>query len=264
MAIFLVNHNMTMAQFEQLGPDHNLTLPASVIDMFMGSLGEPDGGWPKKLQKLILKGAKPQRGRPGAHLPKVDLDETARTLEKKIGREPSRDEVLSYLMYPDVFVKFAKARQQYGDVNVVPTPAFYYGMKRGEDIAVELEPGKSLVIKFLTVGEPHPDGTRTVFFELNGQPREVTIRDRKLDVKEAPKVKADPAILGQIGAPIPGVVSQVAVELGQPVKKGDRLLVMEAMKMQSTVYSPVGGSVKQRLVQPGQTVEAKALLLVIE
>ena len=264
MAIFLVNHNMTMAQFEQLGPDHNLTLPASVIDMFMGSLGEPDGGWPKKLQKLILKGAKPQRGRPGAHLPKVDLDETARTLEKKIGREPSRDEVLSYLMYPDVFVKFAKARQQYGDVDVIPTPAFYYGMKRGEDISVELEPGKSLVIKFLTVGDPHPDGTRTVFFELNGQPREVTIRDRKLDVKEAPKVKADPAILGQIGAPIPGVVSQVAVELGQPVKKGDRLLVMEAMKMQSTVYSPVGGSVKQRLVQPGQTVEAKDLLLVIE
>jgi len=264
MAIFLVNHNMTVAQFEQLGPDHNLTLPASVIDMFMGSLGEPEGGWPKKLQKIVLRGAKPQRGRPGAHLPKVDLDETARTLEKKIGREPARDEVLSYLMYPDVFVKFAKSRQQYGDVDVLPTPAFYYGMKRGEDISVELEPGKALVVKFLTVSEPHPDGTRTVFFELNGQPREVTIRDRKLDVKEQPKVKADPAILGQIGAPIPGVVSQVAVELGQPVKKGDRLLVMEAMKMQSTVYSPVGGMVKQRLVQPGQTVEAKDLLLVIE
>jgi pyruvate carboxylase len=264
MAIFLVNHNMTMEQFEQLGPDHNLTLPASVIDMFMGSLGEPDGGWPKKLQKIILKGAKPQRGRPGAQLPRVDLEETARTLEKKIGREASRDEVLSYLMYPDVFVKFAKSRQQYGDVDVLPTTAFYYGMKRGEDIAVELEAGKSLVIKFLTVGEPHPDGTRTVFFELNGQPREVTIRDRKLDVKEQPKVKADPNQLGQIGAPIPGVVSQVAVELGQPVKKGDRLLVMEAMKMQSTVYSPVAGLVKQRLVQPGQTVEAKDLLLVIE
>jgi pyruvate carboxylase len=263
MAIFLVNHNMTMAQFARLGPDHNLNLPASVIDMFMGSLGEPDGGWPKKLQATILRGARPQRGRPGAKLPKIPLDETADALEKKIGRQPAHDEVLSYLMYPDVFLKFAKARQQYSDVEVLPTPQFYYGMQRGEDIAVELEPGKTLVIKFLTVGEPHPDGTRTVFFELNGQPREVTVRDRKLEVKEQPRIKADPAQPGQIGAPIPGVVSTVAVELGQPVKKGDRLLVMEAMKMQSTVYSPVAGAVKQMLVRPGQHVEAKDLLLEI-
>jgi pyruvate carboxylase len=264
MAIFLVNHNMTMAQFEKLTPEHNLTLPASVIDMFMGSLGEPEGGWPKKLQKIILKGEKPMKGRPGAHLPRVDLEETAEQLRKKVGREVTRDEVLSYLMYPDVFVKFAKAQAQYGDVEVLPTPAFYYGMKRGEDISVELEPGKTLVVKFQTIGEPHPDGTRTVFFELNGQPREITVRDKKLEVKEAPKVKADPNNAGQIGAPIPGVVSTVAVELGRPVKKGDRLLVMEAMKMQSTVYSPVAGIVKQLLVAPGAHVEAKDLLLVIE
>jgi pyruvate carboxylase len=137
-------------------------------------------------------------------------------------------------------------------------------MERGDDITVELEPGKALVIKFLTIGEPHPDGTRTVFFELNGQPREVTIRDRKLEVKEKPTVKADPGQPGQIGAPIPGVVSTVAVELNQTIKKGDRLLVMEAMKMQSTVYSPVAGKVTQVLVHPGQHVEAKDLLLVIE
>jgi len=185
-------------------------------------------------------------------------------VEKKIGRKPAPDEVLSYLMYPDVFLKFAKARQNFGDVEVLPTPQFYYGIERGTDIAVELEPGKALAIKFLTVGEPHPDGTRTVFFELNGQPREVTIRDRKLEVTEAPKPKADPNQPGQIGAPIPGVVSTVAVTLLQPLKKGDRLLVMEAMKMQSTVYAPVAGTVKQLLVQPGQQVEAKDLLLVIE
>ncbi len=263
MAIFLVNHNMTMAQFERLSPDHNLTLPASVIEMFMGALGEPEGGWPKKLQKIILRGAKPRRGRPGAHLPAVDLDETAAAVEKKIGRRPARDEVLSYLMYPDVFVKYAKARQAYGDVDVLPTPQFYYGMERGSDIAVEIEPGKVLVVKFLTVGEPHPDGTRTVFFELNGQPREVTVRDRKLEVKEPPKPKADPNLPGQIGAPIPGVVSTLAVELNQQVRKGDRLLVMEAMKMQSTVYAPTGGTVKQVLAHPGAHVDAKDLLLVI-
>ncbi len=264
MAIFLVNHNMTMEQFERLPADHNMTLPASVIEMFTGSLGEPDGGWPKHLQKLILRGAKPQRGRPGANLPKVDLEETAGALERKIGRRPAHDEVLSYLMYPDVFVKFARTRQTYGDVDVLPTPPFYFGMERGADITVELEPGKALVIKFQTIGEPHPDGTRTVFFELNGQPREVTVRDRKLEVKEPARAKADPTVAGQIGAPIPGVVSTVAVQLGQQLKKGERLLVMEAMKMQSTVYSPVAGKVTRLLAQPGQHVEAKDLLLVIE
>jgi pyruvate carboxylase len=264
MAIFLVNHSMTMAQFGQLTPDHNLTLPASVIDMFMGSLGEPGGGWPKKLQKIILRGATPRKGRPGANLAPVNLDDTAAAVEKKIGRKPSRDEVLSYLMYPDVFLKFARASQNWGDVDVLPTPEFYYGMEKGADIAVELEPGKALVIKFLTVGEPHPDGTRTVFFELNGQPREVSVRDRALQGTVEAKPKADPAQPGQIGAPIPGVVSAVAVQLNQQLKKGERLLVMEAMKMQSTVYAPLAGTVKQLLVQPGQQVEAKDLLLVIE
>jgi pyruvate carboxylase len=149
-------------------------------------------------------------------------------------------------------------------VDVLPTPAFYYGMDRGDDIAVELEPGKTLIIKFLTVGEPHPDGTRTVFFELNGQPRDVVVRDRSLEVRGPAKAKADPGQTGQIGAPIPGVVSTVAVELNQTIKRGDRLLVMEAMKMQSTVYAPVGGRVSQVLVKPGQHVDAKDLLLVIE
>ena len=264
LAIFLVNHNMTAGQFEKLGPDHNLTLPGSVIEMLSGALGEPEGGWPKRLQKAILKGAKPQRGRPGAHLTPIDFKETAATVARKIGREPTTDEVLSFVMYPDVFLKFAKARQSYGNVEVLPTPQFYYGMEKGEEIAVELEPGKALVIKFLTVGEPHPEGYRTVFFELNGQPREVNIRDKSLEAKVAAAAKADPARPGEIGAPIPGVVSSVAVELHQPVKKGDRLLVMEAMKMQSTVYAPVSGKVTQMLVDPGRHVEAKDLLLVIE
>jgi pyruvate carboxylase len=232
--------------------------------MFMGSLGEPPGGWPKQLQKIILRGAKPNRGRPGANLPKVNLQETAAALEKKIGRKPSRDEVLSYLMYPEVFVKFAANHQHWGDVDVLPTPQFYYGMQSGCEVSVELEPGKTIIIKFLTIGEPHPDGTRTVFYELNGQPREVTVRDRSLDVKEAARVKADPSEEGQIGAPMPGLVSSLSAELNQPVKKGDRLLVMDAMKMQSTVYAPVAGRVTQLFVKPGQQVEAKDLLMVIE
>ncbi len=263
MAIFLVNQNMTMDQFAALPPDHNLNPPSSVIDMFMGSLGEPDGGWPRRLQKLILRGRKPHRGRPGAHLPKIDMQETAATVEKKIGRKPTHDETLSYLMYPDVFVEFARKRQLWGDVDKLPTPQFYYGMERGADITVELEPGKSLAIKFQTVGEAHADGTRTVFFELNGQPRETSVRDRKLEVKQPTRVKADPAKPGEIGAPIPGVVSSIAVELNRHLKKGDPLLVIEAMKMQSTIYTPQAGVVKQLLVQAGQHVEGKDLLLVI-
>ncbi len=264
LALFLVNHHMSVARFAELGPDHDLTIPSSVVEMLSGDLGEPEGGWPPKIQQVVLRGAKPKTGRPGARLAPVNFEETAAALERKIGRKPSRDEVLSYLLYPDVFVKFARARQAYANVEVLPTPQFYYGMERGAEITVELEPGKTLVIKFLTVGEPHPEGHRTVFFELNGQPREVNIRDRKLQVTVEAKPKSDPTVPGQIGAPIPGVVSNLAVELNQAVKRGDRLLVMEAMKMQNTVYAPVAGKVSRVLVQVGQHVEAKDLLLVIE
>jgi pyruvate carboxylase len=264
MAIFLVSHGLTMADIEKLPADHTLTLPNSVIDMFEGSLGEPPGGWPHKLAKVILKGGKPRKGRPGAHLPVVSLAETEALVEKKIGRKPSRTDVLSYLMYPDVFVKFAKAHASYGDLESLPTPQFFFGMKNGEEIAVSIEDGKTLIIKFMTTSEAHPDGTRIVFFELNGQPREVTIRDRSLQPTASARTKADPAVAGHVGAPIPGAVSSIAVEVGQKVEKGDRLLVMEAMKMQTTVYAPIGGVVKQRMVAPGGQVESKDLLLTIE
>jgi pyruvate carboxylase len=263
MAIFLVSHGLTMAEIENLGPNHTMTLPNSVIDMFEGSLGEPPGGWPKKLANVILKGGKPRKGRPGALLPAVDLKETEATLEKKIGRKPTRTDVLSYLMYPDVFTKFARAHQQYGDLEALPTPQFFYGMKRGEEITVEIEPGKLLIIKFQTMSEPHPDGTRTVFFDLNGQPREVVVRDRSLQATVTARPQADPLQPGHVGAPIPGAISSVAVEQGQTVAKGDRLLVLEAMKMQSTVYAPIAGKITQKLVQPGQQVDAKDLLIVI-
>jgi pyruvate carboxylase len=263
MAILLVSHGLTMAEIENLGPNHTMTLPNSVIDMFEGSLGEPPGGWPKKLANVILKGGKPRKGRPGALLPAVDLKEAEATLEKKIGRKPTRTDVLSYLMYPDVFTKFARAHQQYGDLEALPTPQFFYGMKRGEEITVEIEPGKLLIIKFQTMSEPHPDGTRTVFFDLNGQPREVVVRDRSLQATVAARPQADPLQPGHVGAPIPGAISSVAVEEGQTVAKGDRLLVLEAMKMQSTVYAPIAGKITKKLVQAGQQVDAKDLLIVI-
>jgi len=264
MALFLVTHGMTMQEFERLGPDHQLTIPNSVVDMFAGSLGEPEGGWPEHIQEIVLRGAKPQQGRPGANLPPVDLQEARTALEKKTNHKVSQTDLLSYLMYPDVFLKFSKMRHTHGELDVLPTRQFFYGMEKGEEVLVELEPGKTLVVKFLTVGDPHPEGNRTVFFELNGQPREVNVRDRSLKATVAERVKANPNEPGHVGAPIPGAVTSIAMELNQPVNKGDRLLVMEAMKMQTTVYAPISGKITQRLVQVGDKVEPKDLLLVIE
>lgn len=264
MAIFLVSHGMSVAEFLRLPADHSLTLPNSVVEMFQGSLGIPDGGWPKKVAQLVLKGAKPIKGRPSASLEPVDLNEAAATAEKKVGQKLSRTDLMSYLMYPDVFAKFAKARQSYGDVEVLPTPQFFYGMKKDEEISVELEPGKTLIVKYSTTSNAHPDGTRTVFFELNGQPREARVRDKSLKAEVPVREKADPSVPGQVPAPIPGAVTSVAAELNQTVAKGDKLLVLEAMKMQTTVYAPVAGRVTKRLVQPGETVEPKDLLMVIE
>ncbi len=264
MAIFLVTHGLTMEDFVAKGPKHGLTLPNSVVDMFMGSLGQPDGGWPPVLQAMILRDQKPIEGRPGDTLAPIDFDATKAHVEKLVGRSVSHEAVLSYVMYPDVFVKFARAQAIYGDLDVLPTGPFFYGMKTGEEIAVELEPGKIIVVKFMTVGELRPDGHRTAFFELNGQPREVVVRDRAHKVVGPAKEFADPSHRGHIGSPTPGVVTTIIVEQGQTVDEGQKLLVLEAMKMQSTVYAPVSGTVARKLVQPGQTVDTKELLLVIE
>ena len=264
MAIFLVSHGMTVREFEQLGAGHGLTIPNSVVEMFAGSLGQPEGGWPKKIQQVILRGAKAHRGRPGAGMPAADFARAAESLTKKLGYPPAADETLSYLLYPDVFQKFARARAAYGDVEVLPSLQFFFGMRAGEEITVEIEPGKALVVKFLMVSEPHPEGDRTVFFELNGQPREVRVRDKSIKAVASERAKADPANPNHVGAPIPGVVASIAVERGQKVAKGDRLLVMEAMKMQSTVYAPASGKIAVMPAHVGEHVEAKDLLVVIE
>ncbi len=264
MAIFLVTHGMTMAEFEAHGEGHTLTLPNSVVEMFAGSLGQPDGGWPPALQRMILRNQRPIEGRPGEQLAPIDFDATGHDVARQIGREAAPDEILSYVMYPDVFTKFARAQQSYGDLGVLPTRPFFYGMQTGEEMAVEIEAGKTLVIRFLTVSELRPDGQRTVFFELNGQPREVSVRDRSQRTSRAATEMADPTHRGHVGAPTPGMITTVTVEPGQVVEQNQKLLVLEAMKMQSTVYAPVAGRVAKLLVKPGQTVQTKELLVVIE
>jgi len=263
MTLFLMAKQMTPESVLKLDEHHDVAFPNSVVEMFSGVLGVPPDGWPKKIQKILLRGAKPLQGRPGASMPAMDFTAEKESLERRVGHAISNQDLLSYLLYPEVFVKFDKFRQAHSDVSVLPTPAFFYGLKSGEEITVEIEAGKTLIIKFMTASDPHPDGTRTLFFDLNGQPREVNVRDRSLRVMERAHPKADPAEAGQVGATTAGVITGIAVQLNQSVQRGDKLMTLEAMKMQSNIYAPIAGRVSKLLVAPGQNVEAKDLLVTI-
>jgi pyruvate carboxylase len=264
MALFLLANELKPADLLQLDEQHDVSLPNSVVEMFSGALGVPPGGWPKKLQRIILRGQAPLKGRPGASLPPADFDATREELQKKVGHAVKRDAMLSYLLYPEVYQRFDEFRQSYSDVSVLPTPAFFYGLKPGEEITIDIEHGKTMIVKFLTVGDPHPDGTRTLFFELNGQPREVNVRDRSLRVVERSHPKADVGNPGHVGAPTAGLISSIAVQANHPVERGAKLLTLEAMKMQSNIYAPIAGKITKLLVTPGQHVEAKDLLVIID
>ncbi|HXJ47169.1 MAG TPA: pyruvate carboxylase [Candidatus Dormibacteraeota bacterium] len=263
MTLFLMAKEMKPADVLKLDEHHDVSFPNSVVEMFSGVLGVPPDGWPRKLQKIILRGGSPLKGRPSANLAPIDFAAEKESLEKKTGRLVSKEDLLSYLLYPEVFSKFDKFRQTYSDVSVLPTLAFFYGLKSGEEVTIEIEAGKTLILKFLTVSEPHPDGTRTLYFELNGQPREVNVRDKALRVIERAHPKADPAEAGQVGAPTAGVVTGIAVQANQSVERGAKLMTLEAMKMQSNIYAPLAGRVVKLLVAPGQSVEAKDLLVTI-
>jgi pyruvate carboxylase len=234
--------------------------------MMQGMLGFPEGGWPKVFQKIVLDsaGAKPIKGRPGAKMPKVDFKKTGEELAGKTRGEPRDVDVLSYLLYPQVFQDYEKHLKRYDNTSVIPTPAFFYGLKSGEEIAVEIEPGKTLIIRYLTTSEPREDGMRTIFFELNGQPREVNVPDRSLEGHLHKHPKADAEDPDHVAAPMPGKISTVAVSKGQAVKEGERLLSIEAMKMETAVYSPRKAKVKEVLVKPGSVVTAGDLLIVLE
>ncbi len=263
MSLFLMAKEMRPADVLRLDEQHDVAFPNSVVEMFSGVLGVPPDGWPRKIQKILLRGARPVKGRPGASMPATDFAVEKESLEKKVGHTISNEDLLSYLLYPEVFVKFDKFRQAHSDVSVLPTPAFFYGLKSGEEITVEIEAGKTLIIKFMTASDPHPDGTRTLFFDLNGQSREVNIRDRALRVMERAHPKADPAEAGQVGAPTAGVITGIAAQLNQRVERGVKLMTLEAMKMQANIYAPIAGRVTKLLVAPGQNVEAKDLLVTI-
>jgi pyruvate carboxylase len=225
--------------------------------MVSGGLGKPLGGWPRKVVAAVL-GDRPHT-EPKAS--KIDLKQTRRDLFLKFKREPTEDDLYSHLMYPEVFTGFAAFDRQYSDVSVLPTPAFFYGLSPGDEISVNIEAGKTLFIKLVNIGQPDHDGKRIVSYELNGVPRETTIVDASLKSTVKARPKADPEDPCQIGAPIPGVITGLHTTAGTKIVKGDKLITLEAMKMQTTLYAPEPGVVGEILVKVGDAVDSKDLLL---
>jgi pyruvate carboxylase len=260
MTMFLVTRGIKPADVVNLEPG-SVPFPESVIDMLSGGLGQPMGGWPKKLQHVVLGDRKPIKGRPGAGLKPLHFKKIAEELTVKLKREATDDDVFSHIMYPEVFAEFAKKVNTNGDLSVLPTPAFFYGMKPGQEIAVEIETGKTLFIRLVNIGAVDPEGKRAVTFELNGVSRQLSISDKSAKSTVKARVKADPAKPDEIGAPIPGLVTALAVSVGAKVAKGDKLLTLEAMKMQTTIYAPADGVVDQIHVQNGDALESKDLIL---
>ncbi len=263
MALMMVSQELTVADVEN--PDRDIAFPDSVVSMLRGDLGQPPGGWPAALQKKALKGAKPITVRPGSLLAAADLAAGRKEAEEKVGRTLSEQEFASWLMYPKVFSDFAAAQETYGPVSVLPTPTYFYGMKPEDEIFVDIEKGKTLVIRCLAVGDVDDKGMVTVFFELNGQPRRVKVPDRAHGASAAKaRRKAEPGNDAHVAAPMPGVVSTVAVAAGQGVKAGDVLLSIEAMKMETALHAERDGTVAELLVRSGDQIDAKDLLIVFE
>lgn len=262
MALFMVQNDLTEEQVLERGM--TIDFPDSVVEFFEGYLGQPEGGFPKELQKVILKGKEPITVRPGELLDPVDFKAVEAKLYKELGRPVTDFEILSYALYPKVFMEYLETVEKYGDVSVLDTPTFLYGMRLGEEIEVEIETGKTLIVKLVAIGQPQVDGTRTVYFELNGQPREVVIKDESIKSTVAEKIKADPKNDSHIGATMPGTVIKILVEKGEKVERGDHLMITEAMKMETTVQAPYSGTVRDIYVKNGESIQTGDLLIELE
>jgi len=262
MALMMVSQGLTRAQVED--PEIDVAFPESVVNLMKGALGQPPGGWPKALQKKVLKGEDAITVRPSSVVPSVDLEGFRAEISDQLGGLHIDDEDLcGALMYPKVFSDYAERHQTYGPVRTLPTRAFFYGMEPSEEISVEIDPGKTLEIRLQAVGEPHEDGLVRVFFELNGQPRKIAVPDRSITagIKQTPK--ANPDNPAHVPAPMPGIIANVIVSAGDVVERGDLLLTIEAMKMETGIHAEQDGVIEAVYVSAGSQVDAKDLLLEI-
>ncbi|MGD9918630.1 MAG: pyruvate carboxylase [Paenirhodobacter sp.] len=263
MALMMVAQNLTKA--DVLDPEKDMAFPDSVVDMMRGNLGQPPGGWPEGIAKKVLKGETASTERPGKHLPAVDIEATRAKLSAELNGYVVDDEDLAgYLMYPKVFLDYMGRHRQYGPVRTLPTPCFFYGLEPQTEISVEIDPGKTLEIRYVTSGETDEMGEVKVYFELNGQPRAVRVPNRAVKATTAAKPKADAANPNHVGAPMPGAIASVAVSVGQKVHPGDLLLTIEAMKMETGLHADRDAVVKALHVTAGSQIDAKDLLIEFE
>jgi pyruvate carboxylase len=268
MALFLFSRGIKPMDVVNLEPGSQ-GFPDSVVDMMSGGLGWPDGGWPKDVQRVVLGEKRATEARnnfkkgvvPGAVATPANLKKIRKELSETLKREATDDDLYSHLMYPQVFADFMKHRREFSDVSVLPTPAFFYGLSHREEITFPIEEGKTLIVRRVNVSEPDKDGRRTITYELNGMTREAFITDKKIVPLAKPRTNADVTDLLQAAAPIPGLIVAISVTVGAKVAKGDKLVMMEAMKMQTTVYAAADGVVESINVQIGDTVESKDLLV---
>jgi len=266
MAQYLVSNNLSIQDVLEKG--ENLSFPQSVINFFKGDLGQPVGGFPEKIQKIILKGEKPYTDRPNAHLAPIDFEKELKAFQKEFSSSMDRKlemtDFLSYKLYPKVFKDALANHVKYGNVFNLPTKNFFYGMQPGEEIVVELDRGKTLLITFVSFGEIDDDGFRTVFFKVNGQTRTVLIRDESIKVEKVQHQKIDKNNEKHIGAPLQGSLTEILVKKGDKVAKNQALFVIEAMKMETTVTANASGKVEEVLLQPGVMVFADDMIIRLE
>ncbi|EKF51928.1 Pyruvate carboxyl transferase [Lactococcus garvieae DCC43] len=259
MALFMVQNDLTEEDVYAKGEE--LNFPESVVSFFQGNLGQPVGGFPAKLQSLILKNKKALTDRPGLHAPAVDFAQVQQELSSKLGYPAEEHEVLSYIMYPQVFLDYQKMQDAFGSVTLLDTETFLHGMRMGEQIEVQIEKGKTLIIRLDEIGEPDILGNRILFFNLNGQRREISVKDQSIKTQVVAKRKADSTDPQQIGATMPGSVLDILVKKGEKVKKGQALMVTEAMKMETTIEAPFDATVEDIHVVSGEAIQTKDLLV---
>ena len=261
LAIFMVQNDLTPENIVERGKA--LAFPDSVVSYFKGMMGQPAWGFPEDLQKVVLKGEEPITCRPGKLLPPVDFDRLEQEV-RKFRDDPERKDLISYAMYPKVYEDFCRHRKEYGYITRMGSHVFFNGMALGETNKINIEDGKTLVIKYLGLGDHNDDGTINVQFELNGMRREVAVRDPNASEKTRQVVQADESDPRQVGASIPGMVSKLHVQPGDTVEENQVLMTIEAMKMETAVTARTAGKVREIRVKEGQAVKAKELLMLLD
>ena len=260
MALFLVSNGFTIQDVLEKGD--TISFPESVVDFFMGRLGQSPGGFPKDLQKIILKDKEPFTDRPNSHLEPIDFDKGFAEFKKQFDYTLKMTDYLSYLMYPKVFEDYYAKTKEFGDISKVPTGNFFFGMQQREETLVEIGEGKNIIIELLSIGPPDENGLRTLFFRVNGMTRNIEILDKSLNIQKQENEKADKDNSKHIGAPLQGMLSKVLVKKGEKVKKNQPLFIIEAMKMETTVTATEDSSIVRVVLEDGTLVEADDLVLV--